>query len=107
MSAESWLLDGGIQLFPWQGAGVGSGHPEVFFLGQVLQRLCCSLAEMLCEQKRSALRGHSMGWIWCPAGLGAFHTVVLEETLESPLDCKKIKPVNHKRNQPLMFNWKD
>ena len=25
--------------------------------------------------------------------------VVLEETLESPLDCKEIKPVNPKRNQ--------
>ena len=26
--------------------------------------------------------------------------VVLEKTLESPLDCKKIKPVNPKGNQP-------
>ena len=24
-----------------------------------------------------------------------FQTVVLEKTLESPLDCKEIKPVNH------------
>ena len=31
---------------------------------------------------------------WC------FQTVVLEKTLESPLDCKEIKPVNPKRNQP-------
>ena len=31
---------------------------------------------------------------WC------FQTVVLEKTLESPLDCKEIKPVNFKRNQP-------
>ena len=30
-------------------------------------------------------------------------TVVLEKTLESPLDCKKIKPVNPKRNQPQIF----
>ena len=28
-----------------------------------------------------------------------FWTVVLEKTLESPLDCKKIKPVNYKGNQ--------
>jgi len=28
-----------------------------------------------------------------------FLTVVLEETLESPLDCKEIKPVNPKGNQ--------
>ena len=30
---------------------------------------------------------------WC------FWTVVLEKTLESPLDCKEIKPVNPKGNQ--------
>ena len=31
---------------------------------------------------------------WC------FWTVVLEKTLESPLDCKGIQPVNPKGNQP-------
>ena len=31
---------------------------------------------------------------WC------FWTVVLEKTLESPLECKEIKPINPKRNQP-------
>ena len=35
--------------------------------------------------------------------IGAFWTVVLEKTLESPLDRKKIKPVNPKRNQPWIF----
>ena len=34
---------------------------------------------------------------WC------FWTVVLEKTLESPLDCKEIKPVNPKRNQSWIF----
>ena len=34
---------------------------------------------------------------WC------FQTVVLEKTLESPLDCKKIQPVNPKGNQPWIF----
>ena len=33
-----------------------------------------------------------------------FWTVVLEKTLESPLDSKEIKPVNPKRNQPWIFN---
>ena len=40
---------------------------------------------------------HKEGWMlknWC------FQIVVLEKTLESPLDCKEIKPVNPKRNQP-------
>ena len=35
--------------------------------------------------------------IWC------FWTVVLEKTLESPLDCKEIKPVNPKGDQPWIF----
>ena len=30
-------------------------------------------------------------------------TVVLEKTLESPLDSKEIKPVNPKGNQPRKF----
>ena len=34
---------------------------------------------------------------WC------FWTVVLEETLENPLDCKEIKPVNPKENQSWVF----
>ena len=31
--------------------------------------------------------------------IDAFELVVLEKTLESPLDCKEIKPINHKGNQ--------
>ena len=34
---------------------------------------------------------------WC------FWTVVLEKTLESPLDWKEIKPVNSKGNQPWIY----
>ena len=34
---------------------------------------------------------------WC------FQTVVLKKTLESPLDCKEIKPVNPKVNQSWIF----
>ena len=32
-----------------------------------------------------------------------FWTLVFEKTLESPLDCKKITPVNSKENQPWIF----
>ena len=32
-----------------------------------------------------------------------FWTVLLEKTLESPLDCKEIKPVNSKGNQSWIF----
>ena len=44
--------------------------------------------------------GHKEAWVpknWC------FRTVVLEKSLESPLDCKKIKPVKSKGNQPWIF----
>ena len=43
---------------------------------------------------------HKEGWApknWC------FQTVVLEKTLESPLESKEIKPVNPKENQPWIF----
>ena len=35
-----------------------------------------------------------------------FWNLVLEETLESPLDCKEIKPVNPKGNQSWIFIWR-
>ena len=43
---------------------------------------------------------HKEGWApknWC------FQTVVLEKTLESPLDSKEIKAVNPKENQSWIF----
>ena len=43
---------------------------------------------------------HKEGWApknWC------FQAAVLEKTLESPLDCKEIQPVNPKGNQPWIF----
>ena len=39
---------------------------------------------------------------WAPKN-GCFWTVVLEKTLESPLDCEDTKPVNSKGNQSWMF----
>ena len=46
---------------------------------------------------------HKEGWPlknWC------FQIVVLEKTLESPVGCKEIKPVNPKGNQPWIFTGK-
>ena len=43
---------------------------------------------------------HKKSWVlnnWC------FWTVVLEKTLESPLDCKEIQPVHAKGNQSWIF----
>ena len=44
--------------------------------------------------------GQKEGYVpenWC------FQIVVLEKTLDSPLDSKEIKPVNPKGNQPRIF----
>ena len=43
---------------------------------------------------------HKEGWTWKN---WCFWTVVFEKTLESPLDCKEIKPVNPKGNKPWVF----
>ena len=43
---------------------------------------------------------HKEGWLpknWC------FWTLMLEKTLESPLDCKEIKPAHPKGNQSWIF----
>ena len=39
---------------------------------------------------------------WAPKNL-CFWTVVLEKTLENPLDCKEIQPVHSKGAQPWVF----
>ena len=39
---------------------------------------------------------------WAPKNC-CFWSAVLKKTIQSPLDCKKIKPVNPKRNQPLIL----
>ena len=47
---------------------------------------------------------HEEGWVpknWY------FWIVVLEKTVESPLDSKEIKPVNPKRKSTLNIHWKD
>ena len=44
--------------------------------------------------------GREEGWVpknWC------FWTVVLEKTLESPLDCKEVQPVHSEGGQPWDF----
>ena len=43
---------------------------------------------------------HKKGWVpknWC------FRTGVLEKTLNNPLDCKEIKPINSTGNQPWIL----
>ena len=47
--------------------------------------------------------GYKANWVlknWC------FWTVMLDKTLEIPLDWKEIKPVHPKGNQSWMFIWR-
>ena len=46
--------------------------------------------------------GLEEGWVlknWC------FWAVLLEKTLESPLDCKEIQPIHSEGDQPWDFFW--
>ena len=55
---------------------------------------------MTCSHVRMWKVDHKEGWApenWC------FWIVVLEKTLESPLDSKEIKPVNLKGNHPWIY----
>ena len=62
-----------------QGYGFSSGHVWMW--------------ELCCEESWAPKN-------WC------FWSVVLEKTLESPLDCKEIQPVHPKGDQSWVF-WKD
>ena len=65
-------------------------------------------SKVLCSQGYGFSSGHI--WMW-ELGCGeswvtknwCFWTVVLEKTLESPLDCKEIQPVHSKGNQAWVF----
>ena len=62
----------------------------------------------LSSQSYGFSRSHVWMWeldhkeVWMPKN-SCFWTVVLERTLENPLDCKEIKPVNPKGNQLWIF----
>ena len=59
------------------------------WVGNILSKFCLEIDQFYQES-----------WVqknWC------FWTVVLEKTLESPLDWKKIQPVNPKGNQSWIF----
>ena len=61
-----------------------------------------------CSQSYVFSSGHVYIWKldceerWVPKNW-CFWTVVLEKTLESPLDCKEIQPVHPKRDQSWVF----
>ena len=64
--------------------------------------------QSLCNWNYSFFSSHVRMWeLYYKEGWGpknwCFHVVVLEKILESPLDCKEIKPVNPKENQSWIF----
>ena len=76
-----------------------------------------SKEETLLFQQRHASQGYvfssSHVWMWeldCEESLApknwCFWTVVLEKTLESPLDCKEIQPVHPKGDQSWVLIWR-
>ena len=88
------------------------GRKAMTNLGSELKSRDVTLLTKVCLVKASQITGfssnhvwmweldHKEGWVpknWC------FWTVVLGKTLESPLDCKEIKSVNPKGNQPWIF----
>ena len=66
------------------------------YLSPVGQRLLKSSGPMLVEDQRL----DALHPLIFQEKLETLIFVVLEKTLESPLDCKEIKPVNLKGNQP-------
>ena len=100
-------------------AGQNPGGPEKQIISRHLWRQGEDSTALLCYARHFADKGpysqsygfssshvriwelaHKEDWVprnWC------FHTVLLEKTLQSPLDSKEIKPINPKRNQPWIF----
>ena len=80
------------------------GRKAVTNLDNILKSLDITLPTKACGFSSSHVWMWELdckeGWVlknWC------FWTVVLEKTLESPLYCKEIKPVNPKGNQSWIF----
>ena len=58
--------------------------------------------DMVCPVVMSGCESWDYKESWAPKNW-CFCTVVLEKTLESPLDCKEVQPVNPKGNQSWIF----
>ena len=73
-----------------------------------LESMLKSRDKGLCSQSYGFFSSHVWMWefdykeSWVPKNW-CFWTVVLEKTLESPLDCKEIQPVHLKENQSWIF----
>ena len=86
------------------------GRKVMTNLVSILKSRDITLSTKVCLVKAMVFPVVMYGWmweldykeIWAPKNW-CFWTIVLEKTLESPLDCKEIKPVNHKVYQSCIF----
>ena len=64
------------------------------------------LLTKLCDGSEQVQRWKKLENSWCGQKRGDWERTwphLMEKTLESPLDCKEIKPVNPRGNQPWIF----
>ena len=80
-----------------------TGRKAMTTLDSILKSRDIILPTKICIDKATAVPVVMYGYeSWVPKNC-CFWTVVLKETLDSPLNCMTIKPVNPKGNQPWMF----
>ena len=86
------------------------GRKAMTNLDSILKKLTHTLLCMVSKSSQSYGFSYNHVWMWeldhkeswSPKNW-CFWTVVLEKTLESPLDCKEIQPVHPKGNQSWVF----
>ena len=85
------------------------GRKAMTNLDSVLKSKDITLPTKVCRVKDYGFSSSHV-WMWeldykesWAAKNGCFWSVVLEKTLESPLDCKEIQPVHPKGNQSWIF----
>ena len=83
---------------------------DTFFLGRKVMTNLDSIIKSRGPSSQGYGFSSSQGWMWefdhkegWESKNWCFWTVVLKKTLESPLDCKEIQPVNPKGNQSWLF----
>ena len=96
----------------WHEGGFGGSLKAMTNLDSVLKSRDITMLTKICIVRATVFPGvmyrceswtiknaewRSLLFSWC------FWIMVLEKTLESLLDCKEIKPVNSKENQPWIF----
>ena len=84
------------------------GRKAMINLDTILKSRDIAANKCLCSQGCGFSCSHVWMWgldhkkSWAPKNW-CFWTVALEKTLEGPLDCKEIQPVNPERNQSWIF----